>query len=77
LAEVAAAQKNEVTVAQDGYVNGLERAVLVWLQGRWRGRDEGRSEKDIDVWDRLYIASRCTTQLVVVEADRSEDIVTA
>ena len=63
--DMAVARSDRVTVASYGAVSGLERRVVVWLAGRTRG-EEGLSDQQIDVGDRLLAVSRCTTHLVKV-----------
>ncbi|XP_070206743.1 uncharacterized protein [Littorina saxatilis] len=67
VADTAEAASDRVTVAHWRPVLGLERKVVVWLRGRARGEDEKRSEEEVEAWDRVWVVSRCTTQLVVVE----------
>ena len=58
VADVAVARTDEVTVAHCGFVQGLERRVVVCLT-YWPG--------DIIVYHfRLPVISRCTTQLIIV-----------
>ena len=57
-----------VTVAHWRPVLGLERRLVVWLRGRAEGEDEARSREEVEAWDRVWVVSRCTTQLVVVDA---------
>ena len=60
VADVAVARTDEVTVAHCGFVQGLERRVVVWIAVLpW----------DVVV-DHLYtlpVLSRCTTQLIIVD----------
>ncbi|XP_076452141.1 uncharacterized protein LOC143287758 [Babylonia areolata] len=72
---VARAEADEVVGAHLSFVCGLERKVVVWLQGdRGAEGDEGEGEgKGEGVWQasdeqygRLYAMSRCTAQLVCV-----------
>ena len=63
---------DEVLVAESDDVCGLERKVVVWLQGtRSSGGGHGGDEK----YGRLEAVSRCTAQLVCVmdEADSGDD----
>ena len=69
VADMAVAGSDKVTVAHFGAVSGLERKVVVWLPDR-APRDERLSDEDVDARDRLYVVSRCTTQLVMVEVSR-------
>ena len=57
-ADVAVARRDEVTVAHWGSVQGLERRVVVCLSDRPR--------IDVDFPSRMYVFSRCTTQLIIV-----------
>ena len=67
LVDVALAGTDQVTVADYGAVSGLERPVVVWLPGRWRGDDDVRADDRIDAFDRLIGVSRGTTHLIVVD----------
>ncbi|KAK7092698.1 uncharacterized protein [Littorina saxatilis] len=65
--DVAVAASDHVTVAEYDYVSGMERRVVVMLQARTDEDDEdGLSDEEVDVMDRLYAVSRCTTQLIMV-----------
>ncbi|XP_070207994.1 uncharacterized protein [Littorina saxatilis] len=64
---MAIAAHNRIIVTHYGAVQGLERPVVVVLQGRTMCADDLRSDNDIDVADRLDAYSRCTTQLIVVQ----------
>ena len=68
VADTALAETDQITVTFSGAVLGLERRVVVWLPGRRLGEDDHFSEELVDAGDRLFGASRCTTQLVVVNA---------
>ncbi|XP_070207914.1 uncharacterized protein [Littorina saxatilis] len=65
--DVAVAATDRVTVTRYDWVQGLERRVVVMLPGWIKETDEGRSDEVIDLTDRLYAASRCTTQLIMVD----------
>ncbi|KAK7094259.1 hypothetical protein V1264_007903 [Littorina saxatilis] len=65
--DVAVAATDRVTVTYSCWVQGLERRVVVMLQGWDKMEDEGRSDARNDVQDRLLAASRCTTQLIMVD----------
>lgn len=65
--DVALGQHDHITVANYRDVSGLERKVVVWVPGRLRGRDDKRSDEDLEARGRLYAVSRCTAQLVVVQ----------
>ncbi|XP_070207885.1 uncharacterized protein [Littorina saxatilis] len=65
--DLAVAATDRVTVTDYGWVQGLERRVVVMLPGRNKASDEGRSDEDIDLNDRVLAASRCTTQLIMVD----------
>nr|KAG5701992.1 hypothetical protein BaRGS_034574 [Batillaria attramentaria] len=65
--EMAVPAEDRVTVATFAVTHGLERKVVVYLPGRWGVTDEGRSADYIEAEDRVYLASRCTTQLVMLE----------
>ena len=67
--DVAVAGTDRVTVSHYGPVSGLERKVVVWLPDR-AARDVGLSDEDVEARDRLYVLSRCTTQLVMVHVPR-------
>ncbi|XP_070188591.1 uncharacterized protein [Littorina saxatilis] len=67
LHDVAVAATDRVTVTDYNYVHGLERRVVVMLPGRNKENDEGLSDEVIDLTDRLWAASRCTTQLIMVD----------
>jgi hypothetical protein len=71
MADLVSARTNQICVTTTQWVFGLERPIVVWLQGRLQGSDDHRSDEFVDAIDRLQIVSRCTTQLIVVEADRS------
>ncbi|XP_070206589.1 uncharacterized protein [Littorina saxatilis] len=62
LNDVAVAATDRVTVTHYGYVHGLERRVVVMLPGT----DHIMVGDGVDIQDRLYAASRCTTQLIMV-----------
>ncbi|XP_070184515.1 uncharacterized protein [Littorina saxatilis] len=66
--DVAVAATDTVTVAVYGYVLGLERRVVAVLQDRHRyyDDDEGLTDEQTDLTDRLEAVSRCTTQLITV-----------
>ncbi|XP_070199053.1 uncharacterized protein [Littorina saxatilis] len=65
--DVAVAATDTVTVAEHGYVTGLERRVVAVLQGRDQEDDDrGRTDEVTDLGDRLDAVSRCTTQLITV-----------
>ena len=64
--DVAVARSDRVTVAHYLAVGGMERRVVVWLAGRARDVDDGESDQQIDVQDRVFTVSRCTTHLVKV-----------
>ncbi|XP_070201271.1 uncharacterized protein [Littorina saxatilis] len=65
--DVAVAATDTVTVAGYGCVTGLERRVVAVLQDRDQGDDDaGLTDEVIDLTDRLYAVSRCTTQLIMV-----------
>nr|KAG5701949.1 hypothetical protein BaRGS_034531 [Batillaria attramentaria] len=68
MAEVAVAGKDEVIVCDYRLVNGLERKVVVHLPGRVKDWDDKLSDDDIQLRHWLYSMSRCSTQLVLVEA---------
>ena len=72
VADTAVAGTDRVTVAHWRPVLGLERKVVVWLKGRTEKDDDGRSEDEVEAWDRVWVVSRCTTQLVVVDIPREE-----
>ena len=63
----ALALTDSVTVAYHGAVSGLERKVVVWLRGRRLWHDDGASDGMVEARERLYVVSRCTTQLIVVD----------
>ncbi|XP_070184187.1 uncharacterized protein [Littorina saxatilis] len=65
--DVAVAATDRVTVTDSRWVQGLERRVVVMLSGRDKETDEGLSDKVIDLSDRLLAASRCSTQLIMVD----------
>ncbi|XP_070207910.1 uncharacterized protein [Littorina saxatilis] len=65
--DVAVAATDRVTVTYYHWVQGLERRVVVMLPGRHKETDEGASDGMIDLTDRLFAASRCTTQLIMVD----------
>ncbi|XP_070184409.1 uncharacterized protein [Littorina saxatilis] len=65
--DVAVAAKDRITVTDSSYVKGLERRVVVILPGREEAFDTGVSDEMLDVNDRLFAASRCTTQLIMVD----------
>jgi hypothetical protein len=67
---VATGQRDEVTLAMYNFVHGLERPVVVWLVGRIEGEDDDRSDELIDATDRLFLVSRCTTQLIIVDVPK-------
>ena len=67
VADTAVAQTDRVTVAYHGAVSGLERKVVVWLRGRRKGHDDDDSDQMVEARERLYVVSRCTTHLIVVE----------
>ena len=69
--DTAVAGTDRVTVAHWRPVLGLERKVVVWLRGRTEGDDDDRSEEEVEAWDRVWVVSRCTTQLVTVDVLRS------
>ena len=60
VADVALSRTDAVTVSGCGCVQGLERRVVVWLTDWWWG------DWDVDVHFSMPAASRCTTQLIVV-----------
>ncbi|KAK7098194.1 uncharacterized protein [Littorina saxatilis] len=65
--DVAVAATDTVTVADYGYVRGLERRVVAVLQGRLQyDDDKGLTDEVTDLVDRLNAVSRCTTQLITV-----------
>ncbi|XP_070203697.1 uncharacterized protein [Littorina saxatilis] len=65
--DVAVAATDTVTVAQYGWVPGLERRVVAVLQDRDQDDDDvGVTDEMIDREDRLAAVSRCTTQLIMV-----------
>ncbi|XP_070209738.1 uncharacterized protein [Littorina saxatilis] len=71
-ANVATMSRDQVVVAEDGSVRGLERRVVVWVQGD-RPRDGGQGDRPHDGgqgvdehWGRLHSMSRCTGQLVCI-----------
>ncbi|XP_070209383.1 uncharacterized protein [Littorina saxatilis] len=66
MGNVALAKADMIVVAHGGEVTGLERRIVVILQGWFRGGDDGKSDRDIDSSDRLLSFSRCTTQLIMV-----------
>ncbi|XP_070183023.1 uncharacterized protein [Littorina saxatilis] len=65
--DVAVAATDRVTVTRYNYVQGLERRVVVVLPGWDKETDEGLSDELIDLQDRLFAASRCSTQLIMVD----------
>ncbi|XP_070206605.1 uncharacterized protein [Littorina saxatilis] len=65
--DMAVAATDRVTVTHYSWVQGLERRVVVMLPGRDKATDEGRNDELIDLSDRLLAASRCTTQLIMVD----------
>ncbi|XP_070207999.1 uncharacterized protein [Littorina saxatilis] len=65
--DVAVAATDRVTVTHYDYVQGLERRVVVMVPGWDKETDEGRSDEMIDLRDRLFAVSRCTTQLIMVD----------
>ncbi|XP_070183021.1 uncharacterized protein [Littorina saxatilis] len=67
LHDVAVAATDRVTVTDWCWVQGLERRVVVMLPGRHKEDDEGGNDEAIDVDDRLYAVSRCSTQLIMVD----------
>ncbi|XP_070208000.1 uncharacterized protein [Littorina saxatilis] len=73
--DVAVAATDRVTVTHLDCVHGLERRVVVMLPGRHKETDEGRSDEAIDVDDRLYAVSRCSTQLIMVDVPRRKCVV--
>ena len=55
-------------------VLGLERKLVIWLPGWWKGVDDSWSSEAIDAVDRVFSVSRCSAQLVVIETPcRSEE----
>ncbi|KAK7105171.1 hypothetical protein V1264_016585 [Littorina saxatilis] len=65
--DVAVAATDTVTVAGYHWVPGLERRVVAVLQGRDQfDDDDGMTDEEIDLDDRLIAVSRCTTQLIMV-----------
>ncbi|XP_070203734.1 uncharacterized protein [Littorina saxatilis] len=65
--DVAVAATETVTVARYNWVPGLERRVVAVLQGRHQDDDdEGLTDEETDLGDRLSAVSRCTTQLIMV-----------
>ncbi|XP_070203009.1 uncharacterized protein [Littorina saxatilis] len=64
--DVAVAATDTVTVAGYVWVIGLERRVVAVLPGRDQYDDEGMTDEEIDLHDRLFAVSRCTTQLITV-----------
>ncbi|KAK7094190.1 uncharacterized protein [Littorina saxatilis] len=67
LRDVAMAATDRVTVAHFRYVTGMERRVVAVVPGKAEGADEMDSDLMTDAEDRMYSASRCTTQLILVE----------
>ncbi|KAK7094229.1 hypothetical protein V1264_007878 [Littorina saxatilis] len=67
VADTGTAKTDWIVAARWRYMIGLERRVVVWLPGRVKGVDEGRSDEEIEANDRVHAVSRCTTQLVIVE----------
>ncbi|XP_070210200.1 uncharacterized protein [Littorina saxatilis] len=72
---VALAKEDEVTVTHYGDVQGLERRVVVVLQGKTNVADKHRRKNDIEVVDILDAVSRCTTQLIVVKKEEKMCVV--
>ena len=60
VADVAVSRTDRVTVADWRCVQGLERRVVVWLAER---------ERTVSLYYRLNALSRCTSQLIVVDAN--------
>ena len=61
LNRMAMALTDRVTVTDRWCVSGLERRVIVGLEGRWFG-----------VWDRLGVMSRCTSLLIWIGTPSDE-----
>ncbi|XP_070208397.1 uncharacterized protein [Littorina saxatilis] len=62
MADVATMSRDQVVVAHYDVVCGLERRVVVWVEGEGPGGVQGVNEQ----WGRLHAVSRCTGQLVCV-----------
>ncbi|KAK7091085.1 hypothetical protein V1264_009786 [Littorina saxatilis] len=62
-ASVATMSRDQVVVADCDDVCGLERRVVVWVQGK---RPGGGGQGGDERWGRLHAMSRCTGQLVCV-----------
>ncbi|XP_070210202.1 uncharacterized protein [Littorina saxatilis] len=75
LESVALWKKDEVTVTHYGAVQGLERRVVVVLQGKTKVADKHRRKNDIEVVDILDAVSRCTTQLIMVKKEEKMCVV--
>ena len=60
VADVALSRTDRVTVSGCWCVQGVERRVVVWVE------DWGRGNWDVDADFALPAASRCTTQLILV-----------
>lgn len=73
MTDIALAKTDQVNVVRINVVHGLERRVVVWLVGRATGFDDSHSDEYVDARDRLFIVSRCTTQLIVVGLEKSAD----
>ncbi|KAK7487215.1 hypothetical protein BaRGS_00021567, partial [Batillaria attramentaria] len=63
--DMAWAETDKVTVADVEMVHGLERKVVVCVPGR-KDEDKEISDEKLQELGRLYAASRCTTQLIVI-----------
>lgn len=75
VADMAVARTDRVTVADFDFVKGLERKVVVLLEGRPEPEDYTACFYNIfpELFDRIRMMSRCTSQLIRVERPRSHD----
>lgn len=66
ICDTALAKSDSVSVADAGYMSGLERKIVVLLPFRRQGVDDAVSDDYLEARARLYAMSRCSSQLVVV-----------
>lgn len=70
--DTAVAKSDAVTVTYYGVVPGLERKVVVWLPHRIEGEDDDKTDKVLEARGRFNALSRCTAQLILVDAALSQ-----
>ncbi|XP_070208368.1 uncharacterized protein [Littorina saxatilis] len=71
--DVALAKSDRIVVAHGVDVTGLERKIVVTLQGRFLSADERSSHIAIESSEMLVAVSRCTTQLIMVTVPASTE----